>query len=313
MPIVVACECGKSFQAPDEDAGTRAVCPFCGREQTVPKPAYMADDLFAGMVSRDVRSSGKAIASMILGFTSFCCSILTGVPAIILGVLGLVEIDGSKGHLKGRGMAITGIVTGALGCTLVFMGVLLALLLPAVQAAREAARRAQCSNNLKQIGLAMHNYASTEDHFPAAAITDKQGKPLLSWRVAILPYIEQQELYNQFHLDEPWDSPHNSALLPRRPATYACPSFAELSKDPTLTTYQALVGPGTAFENPNGPTVVDIPDGLASTLFVVEALNAVLGPSRKTCPTTPTVRCRPGAAGTLVVSTRCSATARCDS
>ncbi len=69
--------------------------------------------------------------------------------------------------------------------------VLVALLLPAVQAAREAARRAQCVNNLKQIGLAMHNYHSTFDTFPGAAIVNKQGKPLLSWRVAILPYIEQ--------------------------------------------------------------------------------------------------------------------------
>ena len=69
-------------------------------------------------------------------------------------------------------------------------GVMVALLLPAVQSAREAARRAQCVNNLKQIGLAMHNYESANGVFPPAAITDKQGKALLSWRVAILPYIE---------------------------------------------------------------------------------------------------------------------------
>ena len=84
--------------------------------------------------------------------------------------------------------------------------VAIALLLPAVQSAREAARRAQCVNNLKQIGLAFHNYHSANNAFPRAAITDKQGKPLLSWRVAILPYIGQQGLYNRFNLDEPWDS-----------------------------------------------------------------------------------------------------------
>ncbi len=99
-----------------------------------------------------------------------------------------------------------------------------ALLLPAVQAAREAARRAQCVNNLKQIGLALHNYHDTTNGFPAAAITSKDGKPLLSWRVAILPYIEQQELYNQFHLNEPWDSPHNKTLIARMPVAYNCPS-----------------------------------------------------------------------------------------
>src|SRR6202789_1676353 len=104
------------------------------------------------------------------------------------------------------------------------IAVLIALLLPAVQAAREAARRAQCVNNLKQIGLAMHNYHSANDAFPMPAITDKDGKPLLSRRVAILPYIEKQELYNKFKLEEPWDSPHNKALLKEMPTTYLCPS-----------------------------------------------------------------------------------------
>src|SRR5262249_50192721 len=76
-------------------------------------------------------------------------------------------------------------------------GVLVALLLPAVQSAREAVRRAQCVNNLKQIALAMHNYESANGHFPRAVV-DKDGKRLLSWRVAILPYLEQQGLYNRF-------------------------------------------------------------------------------------------------------------------
>ena len=93
------------------------------------------------------------------------------------------------------------------------IAVLIALLLPAVQAAREAARRSQCVNNLKQIGLAMHNYHAQQNKFPGAAITNKQGKPLLSWRVAILPLLDQQGLYEKFKLDEPWDSPHNRALL----------------------------------------------------------------------------------------------------
>ena len=87
--------------------------------------------------------------------------------------------------------------------------VLIALLLPAVQSAREAARRAQCVNNIKQIMLAMHNYHSANNSFPRD-ITDKNGKPLLSWRVAILPYVEQGVLFDKFKLDEPWDSPITS-------------------------------------------------------------------------------------------------------
>ena len=84
-------------------------------------------------------------------------------------------------------------------------GVVVALLLPAVQAVREAARRNQSTNNMKQLGLSMHIYHDLKKRFPPAAISDKNGKPLLSWRVAILPYLDENELYKQFHLDEPWD------------------------------------------------------------------------------------------------------------
>src|SRR5437588_6801844 len=101
---------------------------------------------------------------------------------------------------------------------------MVALLLPAVQAAREAARRAQCTNNLKQIGLAMHNYHSSNNCFPPAFTTDRDGKPLLSWRVLLLPYLECSSLYANFHLDEPWDSPHNRPLVNQMPSVFACPS-----------------------------------------------------------------------------------------
>ena len=93
-----------------------------------------------------------------------------------------------------------------------------ASLLPAVSAAREAARRAAGSNNLKQIGLAMHNFHESYGGFPAAYSGDKTGKPLLSWRVHILPFVEGEALYRQFKLDEPWDSPHNKKLIARMPA-----------------------------------------------------------------------------------------------
>jgi hypothetical protein len=148
-----------------------------------------------------------------------------------------------------------------------------ALLLPAVQAAREAARRSQCVNNFKQIGLALHKYHFDNSAFPAAAIVGKDGKPLLSWRVAILPYIEQQELYNEFHLDEPWDSPHNKALIPRMPTTYFCPSRP--SAEPGTTSYLALVGNGALFE-PNKPvSLKQVTDGSANTLAVVESTQVV--------------------------------------
>ncbi len=100
-----------------------------------------------------------------------------------------------------------------------------ALLLPAVQAARQAARRTVSMNNLKQIALAMLNYVEAKGAFPPAYIADKTtGKPLLSWRVAILPYLEREDLFKEFHLDEPWDSQHNKALIPRMPRVYRSPA-----------------------------------------------------------------------------------------
>lgn len=92
----------------------------------------------------------------------------------------------------------------------------IALLLPAVQSARSAARRTQTANNLRQLMLAMHNYESVYRTFPTGIFND-EGQPLLSWRVQILPFIEENALYEQFNLDEPWDSEHNLPLVEQMP------------------------------------------------------------------------------------------------
>jgi prepilin-type processing-associated H-X9-DG protein len=152
--------------------------------------------------------------------------------------------------------------------------VMIALLLPAVQAAREAARRAQCTNNEKQIGLAMHNYNAAYDVLPPPAILGKDGKPLLSWRVAILPFIEEEVLYKQFHLDEPWDSEHNKTLIAKMPPTYVCPSLT--NPPPGMTTYRVYVGKGAAFDNPKGRKLGDVQDGLSNTIGLVEAKEPVI-------------------------------------
>ncbi|MDB5352566.1 MAG: hypothetical protein JWN86_3813 [Planctomycetota bacterium] len=153
-------------------------------------------------------------------------------------------------------------------------GVAVALLLPAVQSAREAARRSQCVNNLKQIGLALHNYEGANEALPPAAIRDKNGKALLSWRVAILPYLEQQALYNEFHLDEPWDSDHNKPLIARMPAVYHCPSRTVVPGQGT-TTYRVFTGKGGLFDVPTGTRFADVLDGLSNTIAVAEFKEAV--------------------------------------
>jgi hypothetical protein len=144
-----------------------------------------------------------------------------------------------------------------------------ALLLPAVQAAREAARRAQCSNNLKQIALAMHNYHTVHNVLPPGLTVSPDGKPLLSWRVLLLPYLNQNSLYEQFKLDEPWDSPNNKPLLAQMPNVFQCPSAPQAGPDKTV--YQVLIGPGTLFDKPEGNSFSDVTDGTVNTLMVVES------------------------------------------
>ena len=148
-------------------------------------------------------------------------------------------------------------------------GVLVGLLLPAVQAARSAARRMSSSNNLKMVGLAFHNYHSAFKKLPQN-ITSKDGEPLLSWRVAILPFMDQAELYRQFKLDEPWDSPHNIKLLDKMPEFLRHPAMLT---PPGTTCYQRPVGKG--FMSPTGELKFrDITDGTSNTILALEAPEA---------------------------------------
>jgi hypothetical protein len=149
-------------------------------------------------------------------------------------------------------------------------------LLDAVQKMREARGRAQSMNNLKQLALAMHNYASTmQGQLPAHAIYSKNGKPLLSWRVMILPYIEQDALYKQFHLNEPWDSEHNKRLLAKMPRTYSSPQDEKTLQEHT-TYYQAFHGKSAFFEGKQGLRFpAAFTDGTSNTIMFVEASKAV--------------------------------------
>ena len=142
---------------------------------------------------------------------------------------------------------------------------------------REALRTS--SNNLRQIGMACHNYADSTNGDLPNAIYSKDGKPLLSWRVAILTYLEQQALYNQFKLDEPWDSEHNKKLVEKMPKTYAPPGRVAAG----YTYYRSFTGPGTVMPTPGkfgGPQprvrIFSIPDGTSNTLLVAEAADPVI-------------------------------------
>jgi hypothetical protein len=144
---------------------------------------------------------------------------------------------------------------------------------PAEVADEEAAERLHkaSSNNLKQIALAFHNFHDTYNEVPAD-ITDKDGKPLLSWRVQLLPFIEQDNLYKQFNRDEAWDSPHNKPLLAKMPAVFASPRVK--LKEAGHTTYLGFAGPGAMFEPGKKLQMASITDGLSNTIFAVESSTA---------------------------------------
>jgi prepilin-type processing-associated H-X9-DG protein len=146
------------------------------------------------------------------------------------------------------------------------------MMLPAVSKVRDAASRTKSQNHLKQIGLAWHNFHDAMGFFPQDVV-DQNGKPLLSWRVSIMPYIEEEALYRQFKLDEPWNSEHNLKLLARMPKIY---ESSNLPPVPGMTYYKAFSGPGAVLESGRRISIPrDIPDGTSRTIMVIEAGPAV--------------------------------------
>jgi len=149
---------------------------------------------------------------------------------------------------------------------------LLMALLPSVGSVHEAARRIWCSNQLKQIALALHNYRQANGCFPPACIADKNGKPMHSWRVLILPYMEEQALYKQYNFNEPWDGPSNKKLLASRPRGYSCPSDRDTyARRATSTSYVAVVGSDAAWP---GDKPKSLTGDLSKTIMVVEVADA---------------------------------------
>lgn len=131
-----------------------------------------------------------------------------------------------------------------------------------------AAGRARCVNNLKRIGLAMHLYHDRHRTFPPSSSRDPQDRPLLSWRVHLLPFLGEEALYQQFRLDEPWDSAHNASLIPKMPAVYRCPA-AQL-RPAGRTTYLVPTGEETVFPPGRGVALREIADGSSDTALVVD-------------------------------------------
>jgi len=139
-----------------------------------------------------------------------------------------------------------------------------------IQSARQSAIASSCISNLKQIGLALHRYHDQHGSFPPAYITNNTGRPIHSWRVLILPYLERQDLYDQYRFDEPWNSANNRRLLQFMPEEYRC--HAEKNVSGTTTNYLFVVGQHAAC---HGATALRLSDTKGfPTIMVVEVVNS---------------------------------------
>jgi hypothetical protein len=140
-------------------------------------------------------------------------------------------------------------------------------------AATADARRTQRMRQLRDLTLGLLSFESANKRLPPAATVDGQGRPLLSWRVAILPYLDQAELYRRFRQDEPWDSPHNRELVPLMPDIFADPDPAiRRAVGAGKTTFQVPFGPETMFYNNEGTKYSEVKDGSSQTILMVEVV-----------------------------------------
>jgi prepilin-type processing-associated H-X9-DG protein len=159
---------------------------------------------------------------------------------------------------------------------LAIIGIIVALLLPVRRAPREAARRNQSMSNLKQIALALKEYAETYHALPPAYTTDADGKPLHSWRTLILPFLEEQQLYKSIDFTKPWDDPANVAAFKTSVSTYQCPSA--FSEPDNRTIYLAVLTPNSCFRATEPRSLSDITDDVSQTLMVIEVDEAHSAP-----------------------------------
>ncbi|MBA4062708.1 MAG: hypothetical protein C0501_03200 [Isosphaera sp.] len=221
------------------------------------------------------------------------------LPEAVMGLMGTGALNILDDYLadppvkaEGNELVATFEQTGAGGAVVGTAAVGVGLLLPAVQKVREAAGRVQGSNNLKQMALGVHNYHDTYMRLPIAGyavlpkpVPVRTEGPGLSWRVHILPFVEQENLYRQFKLNEPWDSPHNAKLIPQMPKLYVCPTAPA---EPGKTYYKTFVGGNTPL-TPGSPFTMlhTIQDGTSNTIMIVEGGAPVVWTKPDDIPFTP--------------------------
>lgn len=269
------------------------------RDSTTDGDAKPLDDAAGAKDAVQQPISGRAIAAVALGVASLACSCVTGVPAALVGWSALRQIKQSDGALGGKSLALIGILLGLGSTTLT--------LAAGGWLGWEARGLALATHNLKAVSMALHNYHDTHRVFPMTGVEFERGgdrviREQLSWRVRLLPYLDEMELYEQFDFNQPWDSPQNLALIEKMPAWYATPGRSTpvgetrvqaivFPRDPRTITDVAPetlrdYGRATAFDLAYGESMRrgsasaasygDFLDGTSNSIIVVEADTPVI-------------------------------------
>jgi type II secretory pathway pseudopilin PulG len=213
-----------------------------------------------------IRALQFSLATLLLVFVVLASSLaLFGGPGILVfGMVVAVAI--AIAHMKSLAELLV---------IVMILGLLLGLLLPATKYARGSTRRSMCMDNLRQIALALHGYERANGHFPPAYVADKNGKPMHSWRVLLLPFLNEKALYKAYDFTEPWDGPRNRKLWAQRPTAYACPSdTCGGTFGAAQTSYVAVVGPKAAWSGAKPRKAVDFSGVEGNTIMVVEAADS---------------------------------------
>lgn len=220
-------------------------CPHCGSFTEV-------DDQFAGHTG-PCATCGKEIT----------------VPRVSAEV----RAERVKKVKKSASFLIIASVCGVVVISLVLIGMLLASsLVPSLALNSLGDHEAQCAQNLIRIAAALEAYHADHGNYPPAFLADEDGKPMHSWRVLLLPYLDEQLLYDQYDFDEPWDGPTNMRLVSRMPSVYGCPDDPEAPYGET--SYIVVIGEGTMFPGEETKSASAAKDGKGETALIAEVVSS---------------------------------------